>query len=106
MYKCIGRSPGSEHLTAEAFHEAGTVAARASYAVKKAAYDHVRSGAESGVPFTREYCSDIEPSRGVYFCCRVMSFSVEMTVERTYHDRHITVGVSHDRSKNYGKGCV
>jgi hypothetical protein len=55
-------------LTAEAPQEAGTACARALNAVRKAAYDQVKSLAEVGFPLERRYCSASEPSLGVYFC--------------------------------------
>lgn len=53
-----------QHLahTSAAPHEAGIAAFRALFAVRNAAYDHVRSAAESGLPFDREYCSARAPS--------------------------------------------
>ena len=56
-----------EGLTDEAPHDGGRTLLRALWAVRKAAYDHVRSLAETGVPSCREYCSVREPSAGVYF---------------------------------------
>jgi len=41
--------------------EYGTTPARRAAAVKKAAYDQVRSYAERGVPLDRENCSDNDP---------------------------------------------
>lgn len=54
--------------TAEAPQEAGMAFARAALAVRKAAYDQVRSLAEIGLPPERRYCSASDPSLGVYFC--------------------------------------
>lgn len=48
--------------------EAGTVAFRRAAAVRRAAYDQVRSSAERGVPSERENCSARAPDDGVYFC--------------------------------------
>jgi len=42
-------------------HDAGTLPARRSAAVSKAAYDQVRSYADNGVPSERENCSEREP---------------------------------------------
>lgn len=42
-------------------HGYGTIAARRSAAVRNAAYDHVKSYAESGTPFDLENCSESEP---------------------------------------------
>lgn len=46
----------------------GTTALRALRAVKKAAYDHVRSDADKGLPLDLEYCSAKAPFCGVYCC--------------------------------------
>ena len=54
-------------LADEAPQDAGTTLARAFLAVRKAAYDQVKSTAEAGLPFERRYCSAREPSAGVYF---------------------------------------
>ena len=42
-------------------HEAGTIPARRSAAVSRAAYDQVRSYADVGVPASRVNCSEREP---------------------------------------------
>jgi len=39
----------------------GTTPARRAAAVKNAAYDQVKSYAESGTPFERENCSERDP---------------------------------------------
>lgn len=54
-------------LAEPAFHDAGTAALRALSAVRKAAYDHVRSAADSGLPSERPNCSARLPFCGVYF---------------------------------------
>lgn len=46
--------------------EAGTMESRRAMVVRNAAYDQVRSEAESGVPSLREYCSASAPEEGVY----------------------------------------
>lgn len=54
-------------IVADGFtHESGTAPVRRAAAVKNAAYDQVRSYAESGVPFERENCSASEPSASAY----------------------------------------
>lgn len=75
VFVAVAQSPVAElpeqlpgRRAAAAPHEAGMAALRALRAVKKAAYDQVRSTAESGVPFDREYCSARAPFCGVYFC--------------------------------------
>lgn len=52
-------------LTEEAPHDAGIAAARALKAVTNAAYDQVRSTADSGLPLDLEYCSARAPFEGV-----------------------------------------
>lgn len=49
-------------------HEAGTTELRRASAVRREAYDQVRSPAERGVPSSRENCSARDPLDGVYFC--------------------------------------
>lgn len=51
----------------------GTVPLRRSTAVKKAAYDQVRSMAEVCFPSSLENCSESEPLVGVYFCTMDMN---------------------------------
>lgn len=52
-------APGSPQL-------AGTTPPRRAATVRRAAYDQVRSAAESGAPVEREYCSARLPAEGVY----------------------------------------
>jgi hypothetical protein len=52
--------------------DAGTTPLRLAYAVKNAAYDHVKSAALSGLPSDLEYCSARAPLEGVYFCAMLM----------------------------------
>ena len=83
--------------TEEAPHEAGTALERALKAVRKAAYDQVRSVAEVGFPLERMYCSASAPFAGVYFCLRVVSamFS-ESSPDDTYCVGHVAVSVGGD----------
>ncbi len=50
---------------------AGTTPARRAATVRRAAYDQVRSTAESGAPVEREYCSARLPAEGVYVAALV-----------------------------------
>jgi hypothetical protein len=63
--------PGRE-FAEEAPQEAGIMLLRLAFAVKKAAYDHVKSAALRGFPSDFEYCSARAPLCGVYFCARPM----------------------------------
>lgn len=45
---------------------AGTMPARRAATVRRAAYDQVKSAAESAAPVEREYCSERLPAEGVY----------------------------------------
>ena len=56
----------------EAPQEAGTLPARRAMAVRKEAYDQVRSTAEIGEPSERENCSARPPFEGVYFWTMLM----------------------------------
>lgn len=56
----------------EAPHEAGSSLLRAATAVRKEAYDQVRSAAERGLPSSLEYCSARAPSAGVNLCTTAM----------------------------------
>lgn len=63
----------------------GIIAARALYAVRNAAYDHVRSYADSGLPSSFEYCSDSDRSEGVYVRCgTISSHQVRQLTNKTH----------------------
>jgi hypothetical protein len=63
--------PGREFAD-EAPHEPGMIPLRLAFAVRKAAYDQVKSLALRGVPSDLEYCSASAPLCGVYFWARLM----------------------------------
>ena len=91
--------------TEEAPHEAGTAAERALKAVRKAAYDQVRSLAEVGFPLERMYCSASEPSAGVYFCFRgCQCWMLGMFAGDTYCVRHVAVSVGGNSVDNGSEG--
>jgi hypothetical protein len=66
--------------------------------VSKAAYDQVRSRADSGVPSDLENCSDMEPFEYAYCSCRLsVLISIEICLSAfAYRNAHVAVSICFD----------